>query len=82
MVPVLALVTHSFFSNFAADKKEREKEVEHRANEDKMNFFTGVTHELRTPMFLITAPLEELLESEQRPVQVPYSYLKMMYRSA
>lgn len=56
--------------------------MEHRANEDKMNFFTGVTHELRTPMFLITAPLEELLESEQRPVQVPYSYLKRMYRSA
>lgn len=63
-------------------RREAEKRIEQRANEDKLNFFMGVTHELRTPMFLITAPLEELLDSPHRPVQVPYSYLKSMYRNA
>lgn len=63
-------------------RREAEKRIERQANEDKLNFFVGVTHELRTPMFLITAPLEELLDSPHRPVQVPYSYLKSMYRNA
>ncbi len=63
-------------------QKETKEQLERQANEDKLNFFVGITHELRTPMFLITAPLEELLDSPKRPVQVPYSYLKSMYRNA
>lgn len=30
-------------------------------NEAKLRFYTNITHELRTPIFLITAPLEELM---------------------
>lgn len=67
---------------YELQKKDLAREMEHRVNEEKMNFFAGVTHELRTPMFLITAPLEELLDSPQRPVQMPYSYLRGMYRNA
>ena len=63
-------------------QKELEKQMIKKNNEDKLNFFANITHELRTPMFLITAPLEELLSSSQRPVQVPYSYLRGMYRNA
>lgn len=63
-------------------QKELEKQMIKKNNDDKLNFFANITHELRTPMFLITAPLEELLSSPQRPVQVPYSYLKGMYRNA
>lgn len=63
-------------------QKELEKQMIQKNNEDKLNFFANITHELRTPMFLITAPLEELLSSVQRPVQVPYSYLRGMYRNA
>ena len=63
-------------------QKELEKQMIQKNNEDKLNFFANITHELRTPMFLITAPLEELLSSVQRPVRVPYSYLRGMYRNA
>ena len=63
-------------------QKELEKQMIQKNNEDKLNSFANITHELRTPMFLITAPLEELLSSVQRPVQVPYSYLRGMYRNA
>ena len=66
----------------ALHQKEQEKEWEHRMNEEKINFFAGITHELRTPMFLITAPLEELLNSHKRPVPVPFSYIQSMYRNA
>ena len=67
---------------FEVAQKEQEKQMIQKNNEDKLNFFANITHELRTPMFLITAPLEELLASVQRPVQVPYSYLRGMYRNA
>lgn len=62
--------------------KELEKNTAKTINEAKLNFFTNITHELRTPVFLITAPLEELLASEKTPVQVPKSYLTAMYRNA
>lgn len=62
--------------------KELEKNTAKSISEAKLNFFTNITHELRTPIFLITAPLEELLASGKTPVQVPKSYLAAMYRNA
>lgn len=41
--------------------KEIEKETARNINEAKLRFYTNITHELRTPIFLITAPLEELM---------------------
>ena len=38
-----------------------EKEQLKRLNEMKVNFFTNVSHEFRTPLTLISAPVEELM---------------------
>jgi DNA-binding response OmpR family regulator/ligand-binding sensor domain-containing protein/two-component sensor histidine kinase len=62
--------------------KEMEKDKVKIINEGKMNFYTNITHELRTPIFLITAPLEELLRSGKGLIQVPKSYLSAIYRNA
>nr|WP_278706551.1 hybrid sensor histidine kinase/response regulator transcription factor [Bacteroides intestinalis] len=62
--------------------KEIEKDTARNINEAKLRFYTNVVHELRTPIFLITAPLEELMSEKQRTVSVPKSYLAGMYRNA
>ncbi len=62
--------------------KEMEKEAARSINEAKLRFYTNVVHELRTPIFLITAPLEELMNENKRIVTVPKSYLTGMYRNA
>lgn len=61
---------------------EIEKSTMKKLNEEKLDFYTYITHELRTPVFLIAAQLEELIETRHSPVQVPLSYLLSMHHSS
>lgn len=79
---VLWFYRHELSIKHMVHLKEIEKNTAKNISEAKLSFFTNITHELRTPIFLIAAPLEELLASSKGPVQVPKSYLVAMYRNA
>ncbi|WP_167612177.1 hybrid sensor histidine kinase/response regulator transcription factor [Maribellus sediminis] len=49
-------------SDLILEKKSRQQE--HELNEEKLRFFTNITHELRSPMTLILGPLEDLISDE------------------
>ncbi|SFC21844.1 Signal transduction histidine kinase [Zunongwangia mangrovi] len=47
--------------NSIAFEKKR-YQLEHKLNEERLRFFTGFSHELKTPLTLILAPIENLLQ--------------------
>ncbi len=42
--------------------EKKQRKLEHELNEERIRFYTGFSHELKTPLTLILAPLETLLE--------------------
>ncbi|MGC9364047.1 MAG: hybrid sensor histidine kinase/response regulator transcription factor [Fidelibacterota bacterium] len=57
-----------------------EKEQVQKLNKFKLQFFTDVAHELKAPLTLIQAPLDEILHSGRK--NLPYKKeLQLMYRN-
>ena len=79
---ILGFYLHELKMKHLVQLKEIEKNTARNINEEKLRFYTNVVHELRTPIFLITAPLEELISENKRIVTVPKSYLSSIHRNA
>ena len=47
------------------NKLRRKMQVEQQVTDIKLRFFTNISHELRTPLTLITAPVENILQTER-----------------
>lgn len=72
--------------------RERERELQQRvaeqtqkleqAAEEKSRFFTGITHELKTPLSLMLGPLDELSENTNaQSISKFQAYTQMMHRN-
>lgn len=66
-------------------KKEEERQLfylkkEQEEYESKINFFTFLTHEIRTPLTLIIGPLNQMLKTKE--AQIWHPELEMMNRNA
>ncbi|HPG38904.1 MAG TPA: two-component regulator propeller domain-containing protein [bacterium] len=57
-----------------------EKEKAREINQFKLQFFTDVAHEFKTPLTLIQAPLEEIITSRKRGFQYEHEF-RLMHRN-
>ncbi|RYY59178.1 MAG: helix-turn-helix domain-containing protein [Chitinophagaceae bacterium] len=52
----------------------------HEANEARVNFFTNISHEFRTPLTLILGPVEDLMENKKSPSGT--NHLSLIHKNA
>lgn len=85
LIVVIYLVVKSYHDKLNArnqrkiDKMQLEKERE--IYESKISFFTNVAHEIRTPLTLIIAPMERVMEASDE-VPAIQANLKIMEKNA
>jgi signal transduction histidine kinase/DNA-binding response OmpR family regulator len=90
LMSVLGFVLYRGIRQKRRDNKileEQKKQIEemsakvHKADEEKISFFTNISHELRTPLTLILGPLEKLVKENRRDEKITFS-LGMIRRNA
>ncbi|HEY4786059.1 MAG TPA: hybrid sensor histidine kinase/response regulator transcription factor, partial [Bacteroidales bacterium] len=70
-VILFSLIYLSIYASLKRIELQKEKEIsefiiqkEHELTEKKLAFFTNISHDLKTPLTLIDAPVNDLLQSE------------------
>ncbi|WP_339660316.1 substrate-binding domain-containing protein [uncultured Polaribacter sp.] len=76
LILIILLAAFSIYSGFNLKKKKRELEIQNnkitiqrnqikKINEAKTNFFTGLSHEFKTPITLILSSIDSLSENKK-----------------
>ena len=85
LLAVATFLTVRLWSRYISNKRraqraELEKEKEAQINKAKLDFYAKMAHELRTPCFLITAQIEELIDNPGSPTHM--SGIQTLYRNS
>ncbi len=69
---LIALATAYFIYHQIRLRKQQKEQLRHtdeqnRIKEEKLNLFTSITHELRSPLTMIESPLKQLMTEDESP---------------
>jgi CheY-like chemotaxis protein/anti-sigma regulatory factor (Ser/Thr protein kinase) len=65
--------------------EKKQRQLEHDLNEERIHFFTNFSHELKTPLTLIIAPLEDLInhvksQKHHKNLQIVKKNAELLYQ--
>ena len=81
----LFLIINIFFFLIKRQKlihQEQLNEIKLKNNENKMVFFTNIAHELRTPLSLIIAPVEDIISNYTKENTKFKNHIQIIYRNS
>lgn len=88
LIFVMGIIYLAYFIIINNEKLKNQVEIERlelrktkEVNDLKMNIFTNISHEFRTPLTLLSGPLEALINEGKGDEQTKY-YHSLMYRNA
>lgn len=85
LVGIIYLIWRNQRSWYNLKRKLQYKELEEKKQEEihqlKLEFFTNISHEFRTPLTLILGPTEKLLHQDNGK-EDEHNYLKLIYNNA
>ena len=61
------LIYHQFRLRKKQKEQLRKTDEQNRMKEEKLNLFTSITHELRSPLTMIESPLKQLMTEDEDP---------------
>jgi signal transduction histidine kinase/DNA-binding response OmpR family regulator len=79
LIIVRTLIVRRERMNFRVQQEKLEAQRMHELDEMKIRFFTNVSHEFRTPLSLILAPLENMMQSSSPDQR---NHLQVIQRNA
>ena len=80
---ILILLVYAIVYNSIRKERRKQEAINIKSNMDRekslynsqMNFFTNIAHEIRTPLTLIKAPVEDILKSPNLPLNIKENLL-------
>lgn len=84
---LLAYIAYKISNSFIIKRKQLiiskiEKENAEKLVQYKLQFFTNISHEFKTPLTLITIPLEQLISNKTLDEETRYKHLSIIKKNA
>ena len=82
---VVVLVGYSFYWSAGKQRKTFEQKIDaitFESNENRMRFLTNIAHELRTPLSLVIAPIEDMKQNYKTIDPAWKNHLTLIYRNS
>ncbi|HEY3372051.1 MAG TPA: two-component regulator propeller domain-containing protein [Prolixibacteraceae bacterium] len=82
LIITIAQVIYQFINRQRKSFQKKIDAIEIENNENKMKFLTNIAHELRTPLSLVVAPIEDMMQNAASMEPKWKNHISLIYRNS